>query len=171
MRTGLMCALMCAVSATVAAQDGLRSASLPERGPRPTIAVERDVFLVPPDFYRTRPDPDPHRLFFPHFLSLPPGVPGWPYAAPVWQYPLSPYPLPPYVEEPVPGPRLDRERDPLEAMSATVAPPTMPTPPMVPGPPKTFYVIPGCYAGDKPPAPEWLRPGCDRANMRIIPPE
>ena len=154
-----MCTLvMCAVTAPVAAQNNLHNTSLPERGPSPTMSVERDLFLVPPDFYSRRPDPGPHRLFFPHFLSLPPGVPGWPYAAPVWQYPLSPYPLSPNVDGPVPGPRLDRE-------------PTLPSPPMAPGPPKTFYVIPGCYAGDKPPANEWLRPGCDRSNMRIIPPE
>lgn len=38
------------------------------------------------------------------------------------------------------------------------------------GPPKTFYVIPGCYAGDKPPAARSLRKGCDVAKVRVIPP-
>jgi hypothetical protein len=36
--------------------------------------------------------------------------------------------------------------------------------------PKTFYVIPGCYAGDKPPAARSLRKGCDVAKVRVIPP-
>lgn len=37
--------------------------------------------------------------------------------------------------------------------------------------PKTFYVIPGCYAGDKPPRPSMKLPrGCDPAKMREIPP-
>jgi hypothetical protein len=37
-------------------------------------------------------------------------------------------------------------------------------------PPKTFYVIPGCYAGDKPPSAQSLRKGCDRSKVRVIPP-
>ena len=38
-----------------------------------------------------------------------------------------------------------------------------------PGVPKTFYVIPGCYAGDKPPRAKLPR-GCDRSKLRAIPP-
>jgi hypothetical protein len=38
------------------------------------------------------------------------------------------------------------------------------------GPPKTFYVIPGCYAGDKRPSAQSLRKGCDIAKVRVIPP-
>jgi hypothetical protein len=37
-------------------------------------------------------------------------------------------------------------------------------------PPKTFYVIPGCYAGDKRPSAQSLRKGCDIAKVRVIPP-
>jgi hypothetical protein len=34
-----------------------------------------------------------------------------------------------------------------------------------PGPPKTFYVIPGCYAGDRPPQSVALPPGCDISQL------
>jgi len=49
------------------------------------------------------------------------------------------------------------------------APPALPPAPM-PGTPKTFYIIPRCYAGDKPPDPDALPPGCDIAALRVIPP-
>ena len=155
---------MCAVTASVAAQDGLRSASLPQSAPPPTIAVERDLFLVPPDFYIRRPDPWGSRLFFPQVLLWPPGVP-------TWQSPLSLYPQSLDIDEPVVQ-DIPNERSgvPLVSGADAAAIPAMPAPPMVPGPPKTFYVIPGCYAGDRPPAAESLRPGCDRSNMRVIPP-
>ncbi len=35
---------------------------------------------------------------------------------------------------------------------------------------RTFYVIPRCYAGDTPPRPSMLPPGCDAANVRVVPP-
>jgi len=60
--------MMCALSVAAAAQDGLRSASLPERGSNATASAERDLFLVPPDFYNRPPDPEASRLFFPQFL-------------------------------------------------------------------------------------------------------
>ena len=39
-----------------------------------------------------------------------------------------------------------------------------------PGVPKTFYVIPGCYAGDKPPRGR-LPSGCDRSKVRTVVPK
>jgi hypothetical protein len=39
-----------------------------------------------------------------------------------------------------------------------------------PGVAKLFYVIPGCYAGDKPPKPAALPPGCDAKALRTVPP-
>ena len=36
--------------------------------------------------------------------------------------------------------------------------------------PKTFYVVPGCYAGDRPPAAGRLPTGCSAKNVRTIPP-
>ncbi|HEY6361864.1 MAG TPA: hypothetical protein VIX63_12205 [Vicinamibacterales bacterium] len=51
------------------------------------------------------------------------------------------------------------------------APPRPAPPPPSPGVPKTFYVIPGCYAGDKPPGTVRLPPMCDAAKVRTIPPQ
>jgi hypothetical protein len=39
-----------------------------------------------------------------------------------------------------------------------------------PGPPKTFYVIPRCYAGDTRPRPEQLPAGCNVSSVRAVPP-
>jgi PEGA domain len=44
------------------------------------------------------------------------------------------------------------------------------TPVVAPGRPKTFYVVPGCYAGDKPPSSKQLPRGCDASKVRTIPP-
>jgi hypothetical protein len=42
--------------------------------------------------------------------------------------------------------------------------------PAAPGKPKTFYVIPGCYGGDRRPDPALLAPGCSLSKLRIINP-
>ena len=41
---------------------------------------------------------------------------------------------------------------------------------IAPAIPKTFYVIPKCYAGDKKPTADRLPPGCRTSNVRTIPP-
>ena len=41
---------------------------------------------------------------------------------------------------------------------------------VAPAIPKTFYVIPKCYAGDKKPSADMLPPGCRVSNLRTIPP-
>jgi hypothetical protein len=41
---------------------------------------------------------------------------------------------------------------------------------VAPAVPKTFYVIPKCYAGDKPPAKDALPKGCQALNVRTVPP-
>ena len=142
------------------AQDGLRSAALPEPALRSPVADERDLFRVPPDFYNRRPDSDGSRLFFPLLLPTFATTPYW-YAP---QYPRIAGP-----------PRLDARADAgrnrqREAISEPPALPGAPPTPMLPGKPKTFYVIPGCYAGDRPPKLEWLPAGCDSSKMRVIPP-
>ena len=43
-------------------------------------------------------------------------------------------------------------------------------PPRPPAPPKTFYVIPGCYAGDSQPSADRLPTGCSPKNLKTIPP-
>ena len=35
--------------------------------------------------------------------------------------------------------------------------------------PRTFYVVPGCYAGDKPPDRTHLPEGCDASRVRAVP--
>lgn len=41
---------------------------------------------------------------------------------------------------------------------------------VAPAVPKTFYVIPKCYAGDKKPTADQLPKGCRASNLRTIPP-
>ena len=143
-----------------AAQDGLRSASLPELIPSSPVPTERDLYRVPPDFYSRRPDPDGSRLFFPYGgLPLYPAYPPYP----SWSVP------PPYGMRGTGGANSDIQRADFENAGRAATTP-VPLPPIVPGKPKTIYVIPGCYAGDKPPRPEWLPRGCDRSRMRVVPP-
>jgi hypothetical protein len=54
-------------------------------------------------------------------------------------------------------------------MQATSSRPS--APPAPPGVPKTFYVIPGCYAGDQPPQADRLPSNCNVANTRTVPPQ
>ena len=42
--------------------------------------------------------------------------------------------------------------------------------PIEAGVPRTFYVIPGCYAGDRPPTRRDVPVGCDLEDLRTIPP-
>ena len=53
---------------------------------------------------------------------------------------------------------LDRREEPRQARNVT------------PATPKTFYVIPKCYAGDKKPEKDQLPKGCQPLNVRTIPP-
>ena len=59
-------------------------------------------------------------------------------------------------------------RNSLEATGAGPKPSA--APPRPPAVPKTFYVIPGCYAGDKPPRTVALPRGCNVAKARAVPP-
>ena len=160
MRVAAILMLLCGVAE---AQDRMRSGSLPESSSSSTVADQRDLFRVPPDFYARRPDADASRLFFPFVLPFPQT-----FVPPPWY----PYPYPPGPGVPRYDARDDgRGRSRLEAFSTTPALPSAPPAPMLPGKPKTFYVIPGCYMGDRPPEPEWLPAGCDRSKMRVIPPD
>jgi hypothetical protein len=55
-----------------------------------------------------------------------------------------------------------RDLQPLAPAEKPVAP--------APGVPKTFYVIPNCYAGDRPPTAATVPKTCDIAKVRTIPP-
>jgi hypothetical protein len=151
-------ALLCGVAE---AQDGLRSAALPEPTLSSAVADERDLFRVPPDFYNRRPDFDGSQLFFSEFL---PTFVTTPY---YWYAPQYPH-IPPPVQLDA---RVDARRNTQrEAIAESPVLPSAPPTPISPGKPKTFYVIPGCYAGDRPPALEWLPRGCDTSKMRIVTP-
>lgn len=216
---------MCLVASTSSAQNGLRSASLPETRFESSIQRTRpDLFLATPETYGPRADRllrSRHRFpsggsFIgsnqwlgsrsadrrrPHDLprDLPDGylrlivqpttaevhIDGF-YLGTVEDFRRSGRTLEPgphRVELRVPG------RDsvafnvllaPYEAITyrsdfngtATAAPtpPAAAIPPPSPAAPKTFYVIPGCYAGDKPPSGDRLPPACDITKLRTVPP-
>jgi hypothetical protein len=136
------------VPAAALAQDGLRSASLPERNLR---TPREDLFRARPDTYHRRRDD-----------IIVAG--GFGFFGPQLVYAAA---------QPI---IVVVSHDPLE--STRVAPPPVmpaPVPPApyvagVPGRPKTFYVIPGCYAGDRPPEPDTLMPGCSISRLRVVPP-
>jgi hypothetical protein len=148
------------VASTAAAQDGLRSASLPESTVNATVSEERDLFRVPPDFYNRPPDPGPSRLFFP-LPTL--AVPGW------YVDPYRPPRIPTDSDRAVRPSRVVAAPEPSLAPAPALS--LTPPPPSVSGKPKTFYVIPGCYAGDKPPEAAWLPAGCDSSRLRVVPPQ
>lgn len=144
------------------AQDGLRSASLPER----PIATQPPG---PGDRFRAGPE-----TYVPH----PRGDRGWP-GAPHGRgaNPLSGYGV---WWPDVPRPQTRRsDEDRFTGAWRNLPPPTgtdrqvnttvpAPAPAPVPAPPaprRTFYVIPLCYAGDKPPDPSIA---CDRTKLRTI---
>jgi hypothetical protein len=219
---------MCRVALVIAlisvpawAQDGLRSASLPESSVGlPSLSGPIDLFRAGPRTYAP-PNPrvprDHRRHRFPHDFGFPYGsfvAPWAPYGYPVADqlehesgY-LLPGVMPGTAEVLVDGVYVGSVDDlrrtgrgqPLEAgrhrlelrapgyesvtVDVLIAPDetlfyrrdleALPRPvaaPPPPGMPKTFYVIPGCYAGDKPPRAERLPPNCDAAKARTIPPQ
>ncbi len=54
-------------------------------------------------------------------------------------------------------------------VAASPAAPPAPAPVAATHGPDTFYVIPGCYAGNRPPQPERLPKGCEVAKLRATP--
>lgn len=148
--------------------------TMPESPNLLSRTVTRDLFRAAPDTYAQRFD----RLLTPEELGL-----VFPVAATVW--PVSSAPVPYLVQRagevhPVPvwppqSPSVVVVVSP--PASSTTTPPTTPAaqlpavaPPAAPGPPKTIYVIPNCYAGDKRPRRDQLRPGCRMSDLRIISP-
>jgi len=207
------------VSSSAWAQDGLRSASLPERSLQTPAPV--DQFQVGPRFYspfsdprvraRQRPPKFPRGLgFFPYGSYVAPWAPYGPDALPpeeqAYGY-LQLQVVPATAEVLVdgyyvgsvddvrrtgvgrplePGPhRVDVRAPGYETVTFDVRivpeetivyrrdlAANRPAPPVpVPGVPKTFYVIAGCYAGDRPPDAVRLPAKCDAANARTIPPQ
>jgi len=117
----------------------------PQLPPNVLGGSSRDVFRARPDTYR----PDRHRLLVPtpYYGPLyyePYGVPYAPYELPVTPPPPAP------VQQPPAASTL-----PAQTSSPGIAP--------VARPPHSgpLYVIPQCYAGDRPPRADQLRPGCN----------
>ena len=67
---------------------------------------------------------------------------------------------------------VEVEKPAREERVTPVEPPAVvaPTRVFIPAPPKTLYVIPRCYAGDKIPDPKLLPDGCDARNIKVIRP-
>jgi hypothetical protein len=84
------------------------------------------------------------------FESLPFDAPAEPVYVPVYVPGPVVYLPAPDAAPPAPAPAYDR---------ASVA--------AAPRRPETFYVIPGCYAGNKLPQPEALPAGCDTQKLRV----
>jgi len=178
-------AAICLLPVASSAQDGLRSASLPERSlmsPSPALG---DLFRAEPDTYTPRRDlPNIYALpivvlrsdwsLGDVYYMSPPPYSNLPCAGVVRGCPVSSYDA---------GDRRDRHHarrrgyvgrvprsGPGDPPPPTAAPPVAPPPIAAPGPAKTFYVIAGCYAGDTPPRTEWIPPDCDLSRVRVIPP-
>ncbi len=154
----ILCAAvaLCLLPVTAAAQEALPSASL-DRRPR-DASLPRDLFRAAPTTYAPGFDELPR--IDPRFVPCCGGYPGAAFvsAVPWWAAQPQVVYVPLIVEREVP-----------RAAPPPAAPPA-PAPPPAPGVPKTFYVIPRCYAGDRPPERDALPPGCDIARLRIIPP-
>jgi hypothetical protein len=134
--------------AVSSAQDGLRSASLPDRPlTSSSQPAPEDVFLAGPRTYRPG-----RRPVVPVFGYFGPEVDPYPYIQPIIVV--------------VPRDVLDPARAPAPAPVEPLAPYVAGTA----GRPKTFYIIPGCYAGDRRPEPESLAAGCSLASLRVVPP-
>jgi len=120
-------------------------------------------FAARPGAYTPRYDrPAPFRAGRGNGVSIYDGTLGFfPSAAPA---------VPPPAPDRTVEPALPRPEPPK-----ALAPPAAPPPPREPQRvavahgPDTFYVIPGCYAGNLPPRLERLPKGCDVARMRTTP--
>jgi hypothetical protein len=227
MRSRLFCSgavlLLCATAA--AAQDGLRSASLPERTPQQPIPPTRvDQFAAPRFVFEPRLDPHRRHHRRDDFYPFPYGYGvgyGVPYPPELYtpdrrgseameptgylHFEMQPGTAEVHVDgvylgtvddfrRVIPGRAIEAGPHRVElrapgyetvTLSVRVFPNETTTyrtdlrpqqssePParIAPGRPKTFYVIPGCYAGDKPPRAARLAPGCDASRVRRIPPQ
>lgn len=211
---------ICLLPSLASAQDGLRSASLPDRTPQNPVPPQRgDQFRAGPKTYELHIDRAGRR----HRRA--PGVYGVPlgygvvsagvvptdYVRAIPSVPngylylqMQPGTAQVYVDGAymgtvddfrrlIPGRSLDAGTHRVElrasgyetiAFDALISPhetltyradlePTRPRvdlPIAPPARPKTFYVIPNCYAGDKPPRAARLPRGCRATNARTIPP-
>ena len=166
MRARILCTTaMVVLPVATWAQDGLRSASLPERSLSSTPPAARsDLFLAEPDTYVPRLDG-------PTIYEIPYVFAGgyWYVGDMIAPRPVVDSPGPLRGTRPTRAPRLPHNGD-SDVGRVPRSGPADPRPAAAPGIPKTFYVIAGCYAGDTPPRPERLPPDCDPSKVRVIRP-
>jgi hypothetical protein len=75
----------------------------------------------------------------------------------------------PAAEPPSPDQKPPAALPPPETPRAPASTPATDAPKVASLHPDTFYVIPGCYAGNHPPRPARLPKGCDPAKLQEIP--
>ena len=212
MRRRLCCALVAIAltSSSGFAQDGLRSASLPERPPQQPIPPARtDLYRVPPDFYTTMRPQGPGLPIYGYGPYLGPSPDPWGTErferdrSGFLDLQMRPGNAQVYVDgyymgsvddfrRMIPGRSIQAGAHRVEVRASGYEPrsfdvmippnetvtyradlesstPSAPAVTLPPAMPKTFYVIPGCYAGDRPPRGRLPR-GCDKSKLRAIPP-
>jgi len=144
---------------------GLPPPQAPGRGQQPVTA--------PPSWGQLPPAPA-----LPAGRPIYSGISPFPSVVYVMPYPVIAMPVPAAVDPSVGAPsrrhngeassrRRETEPETPAASPAPAAPAPVPTP-ASPPPPSTVYIIPGCYAGNVPPANVVLRAGCDAANAVTI---
>lgn len=152
-----------------------------EKEPPPATVVPNQPPPAPPadegrDLFRAAPgtfDPRFDRLLTPAELGM-----WFPQSATLWPVWIAPShetyrragevrPVEPTVRIVVEHRQVPPAPVPAPAPAMTLPAATVPLPA---GHKKTLYVIPGCYAGDKPPRRDQLRAGCDMRNVRTISP-
>lgn len=122
--------------------------------------------LPPPSPFAARPD-----TYAPHYDSVTPRQSrrGSDYAGPLYGgFDLDS--LPPALTPASPSaPDQGTSQSPVPERSKIVEPSVESARIAMARGPDTFYVIPGCYAGNRPPIPERLPKGCDVARLRTTP--
>jgi hypothetical protein len=147
-------------TAASAQVGGLNSASLPPRTEVSKAPPDSQVHSTPQDRARFRSKREPYEQGKHHRPRV------RPQAGPFYGYAYyeETYVRREELQPPLEPPRPVPERRVVDEEPKAVFPPR------APGPPRTFYVIPGCYAGDRRPVAEQLPAGCDIARLRIVPP-
>lgn len=170
---------VCALPTSLSAQRDREPPPTPQSQARPPVSPEPDPAVWPGDrglstfaprttegdLFRARPG-----TYAPRFdrLDRRGGSLSGPFIGGGYPFVAVPY----VVEQPVRPPLRDRRwdhlaREPRRARPAPAAPATVT---VAPPPQRTFFVIPGCYAGDVRPSTEQLPRGCDLSRLRIVPP-
>ena len=176
MQSVAVAALVLAFAAAAAAQErGRQGSNHPHQGPRPS---RPDSAPPPAPISPFAATPETYAPHYDRAVGLRHGR-GLGLGVPVYGNPIGFGSYAPATLAPAP-PAPDKVTQPAE-------PPKAPEPPKVPEPPKavapvperppiavahgpdTFYVIPGCYAGNRPPIPERLPKGCDITRVRTVP--